>query len=213
MGNAPSHNPSRSNQDPSSLSTPPSRSRPLKQKKRSIVAHPPLALQGLAIPSEPIPIPNNNPPHSQPRHLNTPPDTDVVSELINRDHRPDPNSNHTHRPLQYNSTRSFGQVRRGGVQGGGWSNDQQVDRHSAKEEPMEEIVRSSIPLRLPQAEREAGVLDDLLEAVEPEEEDKAVLIPTTIVWNQGGNDVFIAGTLHELEWRARERLRYECVHP
>ncbi|KIJ54726.1 carbohydrate-binding module family 48 protein [Sphaerobolus stellatus SS14] len=223
MGNNPSSHPNPSRRDPTNsaaLSSPPTRSRPLKTKKRSIVDHPPLlaAIPAPAIPSTPIPIPIpiNTAAHS-PHPPDTPPDPDIVPELINHHRRTDSSQNHPRPPIQYNSTRSFGAVRRGGPQGvGGWGDpanhqpQQQPDPIPAPpplQDPVEaNIVRSSIPLRLSQAERARG----LPEEPNSEEDDPSVgQIPTTIAWRGGGHDVFVAGTFHELEWRARERLRLD----
>jgi len=71
------------------------------------------------------------------------------------------------------------------------------------------IVRSSIPLRLPQAERALGIASEDNDTFDSDEDTSSRIIPYTITWRGGGQNVFLAGTFHEDEWRARERLRYE----
>lgn len=224
----------------------PTRSRPLKTKKRSIVDHPPLLTGGQPshhpLPSNPIPIPipgppptlYNGPPHGSNAQRSTPRNNDsadVVPDLLSHNQH-----SHIHRPLQYTSTSSFGVVRRAAAnssQDGGPSSNNTWQNHSErsqaslgnandiaaeKENEEGEIVRSSIPLRLPQAMIAAaneGRLPTIPQNDEKdyEEEDghETLLIPTTIVWKSGGNDVFLAGTFHPSEWRARERLLFEYV--
>lgn len=225
----------------------PTRSRPLKTKKRSIVDHPPLLTGGQPshhpLPSNPIPIPipgpaptqYNGPPHGHGTNVQRPTprnndSADVVPDLLSQNQH-----SHVHRPLQYTSTSSFGVVRRAAAnssQDGGISSNNTWQNHSErsqaslgnandiaaeKENEEGEIVRSSIPLRLPQAIMAAaddGRLPTIPQGAEgdsEEEDGHETLIPTTIVWKSGGNDVFLAGTFHPLEWRARERLYFEYV--
>lgn len=144
-----------------------------------------------------------------------------------------------HRPLQYTSTSSFGVVRRapanasqdggGGGTGGAASNNNTWQNHpersqaslgnaddiaAGQENEDGEIVRSSIPLRLPQAIMAAASQGHLPAISQKngddfDDDDDERLIPTTIVWKSGGNDVFLAGTFHRLEWRARERMYFD----
>ncbi|KAF8516806.1 5'-AMP-activated protein kinase beta subunit, interation domain-containing protein [Hysterangium stoloniferum] len=189
MGNTNSHPPNSNRPPPaatSSASNPPSRSRPLgtKSKKRSIIDHPPLAphhpQQHTNIPSNPIPIP------TQP---------DYVPDLL-LNQRSDLLPQH---PLQYNSTRSFGVVRRG---------EQHPPQQPIIEEVLEDVVHSSIPLRLPQALCSPNAGHTELNRLDEEEEDQ-FLAPVTITWKAKAAEVFLAGTFDELEWRTRERLRIE----
>ena len=187
MGNSTSHTHS---QRDSAL---PSRTRTLKLSKRSIVDHP-----QLAAPSDPIPIPAL-PGQPPPRRPTPPPQhsdslvADVPDLLVDNTTN---TGTHTHRPIQYNSTRSFGAVRRGGVQGRPWQEDP-----PSQPQPMEEIVRSSIPLRIYAADDNNSNHTSF--------DDNGGLIPTQIVWNGGGKEVILAGTFDDLEWRARKRMRFE----
>lgn len=203
MGNSSSHPNSRD-------SAHPSRNRPLKSSRRSIVDHP-----QLAVPSDPIPIPTlpGQPPPRRPSPPLTSSDSlaQVIPDLLAD---PAPHT-HTHRTIQYNSTRSFGGVRRGGVQGRAWQDDHQPHPPPPPplppppDRPMNEVVRSSIPLRIGQPRDPAQDLQDL-PPVSPRDDG---LVPTQIVWRDGGREVILAGTFDDLEWRARKRMRFECVYP
>ena len=230
MGNSSSHPPNKRDHPPNKLDhPPPAKEQPsspftrtasrLKHKKRSIVEHPQLlAPQSPAstVPSSPIPIPVQ--PGQSTHHRAAPNEPSSVADYdpdllsYNRDE----NHYHTHRPIQYNSTRSFGGVRRGGVQGGGWptNDDHQPHQHRPPPPPAfrEEIVRSSIPLRITQPAERRGERSPAKESSPHDLEfNNGGQIPTQILWKDGGNDVLVAGTFNELEWRARERMRFECV--
>ncbi|KAF8574233.1 carbohydrate-binding module family 48 protein [Ramaria rubella] len=205
MGNSPSvHSPRRS-----SPAAPPRQSRPLKHKKRSIVDHPQLLLAP-TLPSSPIPIPA---PHRTPPRLPPPDSTDHVPDLL----QPGPHSAHLLRPIHYNSTRSFGAV----PSAPHHAHAPAAPPPTSPSPVPDEIVRSSIPLRI-HARAHDSRPDHSRGDDDPEHDDnddddddadadsgRTRLIATTIVWSGGGNEVLLAGTFDELEWRARERMRFD----
>ncbi|KAF8508223.1 5'-AMP-activated protein kinase beta subunit, interation domain-containing protein [Gautieria morchelliformis] len=201
MGNSSSHRPT---PPPAQLAPPRTPSRPLKNKKRSIVDHPQLVAAPPPPPSLPIPIPSH--PGQQPTERPDPPAndsfaTDAVPVFFSNTTRHES----THRVLPYNSTRSFGAVRRGGVQGGGWT-----DQPPPPPAPfVEEVVRSTIPLRINQPWPDPDLQPSPPPPPAEHDHTLAGLVPTHIVWRDGGTEVLLAGTLHDLEWRARQRLRFD----